>query len=264
MVEQPEGALHVTGLEGPMTFLKRLPQSVWILAAVISLVSAQAQANTVTYDSASTFAGAVGTSITDNYQNPGYTLSGMTDAQMSAVLGQTTYTTTGFTNNDIVFNFGGTLAYCGGCNGSFTLGFLNTSVSLSGGVFGVGFNFLNGGSPQYDAFVTFADGSTQNYLLPISNDLSAFFGITSDLLIASIAFGLADGGTTQSGTFAITNLTVARPPQPPLSPPLSLSSLVVLECWACSAGADSEGSRRLRRYAAASQKGRMISAPAPS
>jgi hypothetical protein len=209
MVEQPEGALHVTGLEGPMTFLKRLPQSVWILAAVISLGSAQAQANTVTYDSASTFAGAVGTSITDNYQNPGYTLSGMTDAQMSAVLGQTTYTTTGFTNNDIVFNFGGTLAYCGGCNGSFTLGFLNTSVSLSGGVFGVGFNFLNGGSPQYDAFVTFADGSTQNYLLPISNDLSAFFGITSDLLIASIAFGLADGGTTQSGTFAITNLTVA-------------------------------------------------------
>jgi hypothetical protein len=124
---------------------------------------------------------------------------------MSAVLGETDYRSTGFANLNLVP--GG--YYCAGCNGSFELSFGTTSVTSGNGVFGVGFNFFNQGSPSYDARVTFGDGATQLYALgfasfPIS---TSFWGITSDRQIASISFG-PGGGSSRQGSFGIDNLTI--------------------------------------------------------
>ena len=180
-----------------------------------------AQAATVTYTDAAVFQGAIGSSITDTYQS-GYEHGDVhdgplsnpdtfSDAAMSAVKGQTTYTSTGFTDNNTVFHFGSG-SYCAGCNGSFVLGFATTSLSASGGVYGVGFNFFNFRDLPYTGFVTFGDASTQNYLFPVdynNGSPTAFFGITSDLAISSIAFGLVNGGTTTEGSFGIANLIIA-------------------------------------------------------
>jgi hypothetical protein len=100
------------------------------------------------------------------------------------------------------------------------LGFTQTTVGASSGVFGVGFDYYNrgtsdSGSPLYTSFVTFGDGSTVDYALNrVGPGSSDFFGITSNLDIASIAFGPGNGGTSQAGNFGITNLTIAAVPEP--------------------------------------------------
>lgn len=186
-------------------------------AALVSpiFVPQSVNAATTTYTSSATFAAQLGTSVTDNYQNPGYVFT-QSNAAMSAVLGETKYTSTGFSDLNIVSGDPADHYYCAGCNGSFLLNFQSTSVGGAQGVFGAGFNFANlgdsnGGGIQYSAFVTFGDGSTQNYLLPLTSNFpnaGEFFGITSDLLIASIALGLPDGDTTTDGNFAIDNLKI--------------------------------------------------------
>jgi hypothetical protein len=197
-----------------------------IAALAITVAASEASADTTFYTSESAFDAAIGTSITDTYDSPGYaTLNivgshiGASDAQMNKVFGETRYTTTGFKNNNIVFpSFGlDGPAYCAGCNGSFILDFRHTSVGTSKGVYGVGFDFVNNGpplfSPQYTAFITFGDKSSVNELLPIEfQPQTGFFGVTSDLLISSIALGLPDGGTTQFGFFAEDNLTIGTSP----------------------------------------------------
>jgi hypothetical protein len=55
---------------------------------------------------------------------------------MTAVLGATTYQTSGHLDNNIVF--GTSTTYCGGCNGSFILDFTSTSIGSGNGVFGLG------------------------------------------------------------------------------------------------------------------------------
>lgn len=188
--------------------------------------SATAFANTITYTSDPSFLAAVGSSITDNYSNPGYARSNgpqptfMTDAVMSAVLGQTTYTDTKFPNQNEVVGpaSGGNPYFCSGCNGSVKLGFLSTSLTTDGGVYGVSFNYRDGvpgatGQP-FDFLVTFGDGSKTDYTVPASGQVlpggfaTDFFGITSDQEIASIYFGI-DGSPSSSTVFALDNLTIA-------------------------------------------------------
>jgi hypothetical protein len=200
-----------------------------IAALAITVAASEASADTTFYTSESAFDAAIGTSITDTYDSPGYaTLRfnilgshiGATDAQMNKVFGETRYTTTGFKDSNTITNpfFDGP-AYCAGCNGSFILDFRHTSVGTSKGVYGVGFDFVNDGppfGPQYTAFITFGDKSSVNELLPIQPSTvpmqSSFFGVTSDSLISSIALGLPDGGTTQFGFFAEDNLTIGTSP----------------------------------------------------
>jgi hypothetical protein len=159
-----------------------------------------ASAATLLYTSRTTFNAAVGTQIIDDYSNPGYNFVN-SDAYMSSVIGQTDYVSTGHTNTNIVASND---TYCAGCNGSFRLSFLNTDVSTVAGVYGVGWNL---GFTTYTAFVTFGDGSTQDYALyPYSN--SGFFGITSDLGVRSIHVAYSDARTT-GGAIQIDNLTVA-------------------------------------------------------
>lgn len=196
-----------------MKHLSRLAGLGLILLPVSALGS-------VVYSDRTTFEGELTASIVDDYSDAGYTagdvfdnptFDGFTSAGMSAVLGETSYETTGFVDNNLVAQANGNPYYCGGCNGSFLLDFTTTSIGTASGVFGVGVDYYNSGNPQYIAFVTYGDGSTENIavpLVPFGATFDGFFGITSNLGISSIHFGLMNAGTTQSGSFAIDNLTI--------------------------------------------------------
>ena len=191
-----------------------------LVVGVLVALATQASAVTQTFTDRATFEAQLGTTITDDYSNPGYDLNGpdefdqFSDVGMSSVIGETDYVTTGSSNTNLILFQTTNPLYCAGCNGSFRLGFTTTSIGTANGVFGVGFEFANFPplmEPLYTAFVTFGDTSSINFDLPlIPNDLG-FFGITSDLAINSIHFGLPDGGPTQAGDFAIDNLTVPEP-----------------------------------------------------
>lgn len=209
-------------------------------AAAALLVSGAASAAPVTYSSQSLFLAAVGSSITDDYSNPGYLRSNgpqpsfMTDAYMSSVLGQTRYVDTMFPNHNEVVGpaSGGNPYFCTGCNGTFDLVFKNTSLTANGGVFGVSFNFRNGGVPSggastgYDFLVTFADGTTWDYVPDLSGPpgpagfTGDFFGVTSLVPIADIYFG-DHGAASMSTILALDNLTIAGA-KTPVPEPLTL------------------------------------------
>jgi hypothetical protein len=176
-----------------------------------------ADARATLYTSSGPFDAAIGLSMTDSYSAPPYGAGFhvYTDTAMNAFFGETRYTTTGFTDNNIVNDsvlFSGGRAYCGGCNGSFSLDFTHTTIGSAKGVFGVGFDYANFGGPSYDAFITFGDGSTLDVPLQIYAGRPDFFGVTSSSLISSIALGLANGGISTDGSFQESNLIIADPP----------------------------------------------------
>jgi len=151
---------------------------------------------------------------------------------MSAVIGETDYQATFWQDRNSVSRSATEAYYCAGCNGSFRLLFGTTSVGTSAGVYGAGFDFFNASATvPYYAFVTFGDASTANYALPFVNTqptTTAFFGITSDLLISSIHLGLANGQSTHQGAFGIDNLTIGtQGAQGPQSVPDAASSLTL-------------------------------------
>ena len=186
-----------------------------------SIVSAGA-ANAVIFNDRIPFEATLGVSITDDYSSPGYaagdvidigTLDIHSDANMSAVFGETRYTTTGSPNNNIIGGQRqGDPYYCAGCNGSYLLDFTATSIGTANGVFGVGLDVLIeeelvGGTT---AFVTYGDGATENFVIPGLPDVTTdqFWGITDTRLISSIAFGLPNGGGSGSTRMAHDNLTI--------------------------------------------------------
>jgi len=70
-----------------------------IAALAITVAASEASADTTFYTSESAFDAAIGTSITDTYDSPGYASfsgGGVSDAKMNKVFGETRYTTTGF------------------------------------------------------------------------------------------------------------------------------------------------------------------------
>lgn len=179
-------------------------KKILLAGAVGMALSTAAQAATVTYADRASFATNLGASVTDDYSNPGYQFI-QSNAAMSAVLGQTDYFTTGFSNLNIV----NSQTYCAGCNGSFRLLFGTTSVTSGNGVYGVGLDIIyHDRSLPYTALVTFGDGGTTNFALPFPQGGPAFFGITSNRQIASIDFGPNGGQSTMSGSFTIDNLTI--------------------------------------------------------
>jgi len=158
---------------------------IFTLAVMILSVSV---ARAGIYTSRAPFEAELGTFIIDDYENPAY-LSG--DISDGATL-------------DIHSNAQMSSMYCSGCNGSYLMGFTTTSVGDSSGVFGAGFDIVY--DTEYHAFVTFGDGSTQDYALPTTHP--AFFGITSYLGIKSIHIGLEGGATTTEGYLQVDNLTI--------------------------------------------------------
>jgi len=177
--------------------------------AASMMLAVQAQATETSFADRAPFSAALGVSVTDDYSNPGYVFS-QSNIDMSAVLGETDYQSTGFDNINVVSS----ALYCAGCNGSFTLSFGTTSVTQGNGVFGVAFDYFNLGDPSYDALVTFADGDSELYVLDTTDRIAfAFWGLTSTRQIASIAFG-PSGEVSVFGAFGIDNLTVGAIPEP--------------------------------------------------
>jgi hypothetical protein len=172
------------------------------MGAIALSMAGHAEAAVPTYyNSLVDFQSDITFTVTDDYSNPAYVFI-QSDAQMSAVIGETDYMSTGFMNLNIVS--GGT--YCAGCNGSFELSFQTTTVGNALGVNGVGMNivFQDPGNP-YFAYITFADGTTANIQLPGGG---SFWGVAAPERIERIHFGLSMGGTTQGGSFGIDNLIV--------------------------------------------------------
>jgi hypothetical protein len=201
-----------------------------VLAAV-ALISPSLRAGTILYNSRVTYLGALTSSLTDDFENPGYTSSPMSDAVMTAVLNQTRFHTTGFADKNLVFlNGGGGHVYCAGCNGSFLLTFTQTSLGNANGVFGAGVDIDgNAGGPFYVASVTFGDNSSMDFALPQGGAQATpigFWGITSTLEIKSIHFGTANGSATTGGLFEIDNLTIGS--QVPEPGSLALTSAALL------------------------------------
>lgn len=174
------------------------------LAAVGTWVgAAEARAATPTfYTDLATFQSDITVTVTDDYSDPGYVFI-QDDVTMSGVLGETDYMSTGFNNLNIV-NGG---YYCAGCNGSFELSFLTTSVGVATGVHGVGAHIQthNIGALPYFAFITFADGTTMDVALPAAGN---FWGVAAPERIERIHFGLSGGNHTTNGSFGIDNLIV--------------------------------------------------------
>jgi hypothetical protein len=195
-------------------------KSLFVALAASTMLAGAAQAAT-TYSDRAAFEAVLGVKLTDTYEaSQGYPggFNVLTDAAMSAVLGETKYKTTGFANNNILFSAGGNQAYCAGCNGSFLLTFDATSFGTANGVFGVGVDVLgNSAGLPYSAWVTFGDDNVRNYELAATPfGTPYFFGLTANERIKSIHFGLAEGMSTQGGSFAIDNLTIggAAVPEP--------------------------------------------------
>lgn len=205
----------------------KIVASAFVLFSVsMSLASAAS-----TYTDRSLFTPTISNSITDDYEGAGYAAGEIypfyNDAAMSAVLGETDYTSTAYPDWNILVTENGNRSYCTGCNGSLELGFTTTSIGTSDGVYGVGLDYRNQTTVPYFAFVMFGDGTTGNFGLQSSNapddgSLDFFFGITSNLLIKSIHLGLSGGGTTQDGYFQMDNLTIGAVSAIPLPAALPL------------------------------------------
>jgi hypothetical protein len=213
--------------------------------AIFTLASAPSKAFTIFLDRED-FLAELDEVVVDDYSDPGYKVDSFSidDAAMSAVIGETQYTSTSFPDFNLVFGE----TYCTGCNGSFNLDFTSTSVRPDGrmfagtsslGVYGAGFEIVyheildDDGQPPYEekplvAFVDFfAGGRTENFYLPVTHtdypDLNVlpeptFWGITSERLIQSIHVGLEDGnslGSLPSTAFraiSIDDLTIGSAP----------------------------------------------------
>lgn len=211
-----------------------------VLTSAVFL-SLKASAALITYGDRAAFESNFSFSILDDYQHKGYTSgdisnqpvsSEFSDIAMSAVVGETTYRSTTFDNSNRVslyWTVTDNRYYCAGCNGSFELGFSDTSVSTASGVNYVGFDIAG----NYDwgpffAFMTFGDGSTQSLALPLfsgSGEASTFWGVFSDKGITTMHFGNEDGSPS-TGTFLIDNLTIASDIPEPTT--LSLMGLALL------------------------------------
>lgn len=178
-----------------------------IIVAWLAIMGAAAVAAPTYYGARPAFTSQLNASVTDDYSNPSYVFI-QSDAVMSAVLGETDYRSTYFTNLNIV---NPTDTYCAGCNGSFELAFTSTSVGNASGVFGVGLDIVS--NSGIFAYITFGDGSTDNVLIS-----GGFFGLTSPQAVKTIHFGLSGGVATNNMYFEIDNLTIgdaaAQVPEP--------------------------------------------------
>jgi hypothetical protein len=206
------------------------------VAAAVFLVTIPIFGDTTTYNSRDIFLNSVGQSITDDYSSPGYGF-GLTDAEMSAVFGQTQYRTTSFPEevNLVTEERGDPTAYCAGCNGSFDLIFTNTTLGNSSGVYAAGFDivFNDGSRGAYaSAVVTFGDGNIRDYALPSGGYvLDEFWGITSDSEIQEIQIVGPDGNPSPADylmpqiDLGIDNLTIASAQDAPAVPEPSFGIL---------------------------------------
>lgn len=209
------------------------------LGGLLALIPLRASAAPVVYSDRSAFQWSLGFGIVDPYAvaNYGLDLEIYSDAEMSAIVGETTYRSTGFSSLHILNGVGDDRVYCAGCNGSFLLTFTSTSLGDANGVYGVGFDYWNSPSfangDPYHAFVTFGDGATSSWMLDVVDTPgtpSGFFGLTDTRHIRSIHIGRADGSADTRGNVGLDNLTIGSEPfdvTPPVPVPEPATLLLV-------------------------------------
>ncbi len=200
-----------------------------LFAGIATLaLSAAAQAAPLVFGDRAAFESNLVAQDTDGFDRADYgfgaSFSILSDSQMSSARGETDFTSTGFSNTNLVGPINGSAgSYCAGCNGSFQLGFTTTSIGNTDGITAFGIDILdNVSSFAYDAFVSFADGSMETFDLGSG---PSFFGITSTKRIAAIDFTQANGNPAQSGQFSIDNLTIGEVAPIPLPAGLPLALL---------------------------------------
>lgn len=218
----------------------------WLLL-LISVVGSPLAKATVIYSSRTSFEDALGETYYESYgPGSGYQTQDYDDSSMSAVKGQVEYQATGQPDTHYIsFLPRVRWGYCAGGCGSVLLNFESMSIADAGAVFGVSFfmyaNFLSEPYPPGDpwpwpypqdtegfhSFVTFGDGSTADYELPIAGtdtyvipyeNHPSFWGITSPLGIKSIHIGAENGAATTEGRFVLERMTVGADPLAVTSP----------------------------------------------
>lgn len=201
----------------------------WV--AILLVAFAPAIYAATLYADRASFLAAVGQSITDDYST--YSLGQFTNAQMSAVLGETRYEPLTFDNENLVNT--GTLwyisqSYCAGCNGNFKLWFDDTTVSFNGGVYGAAVDIVLHSSRHSSVgdvlpgdtvvpgtvLVEYTDGTVEAITIPadvgwFGPDIF-FVGITDLRGIKSMTFGI--DSVPLRHFWVIDNLTIAATPFP--------------------------------------------------
>lgn len=181
-----------------------------IVSLVLLLLSSTVLPAPTYYSTLSNFLSGTGATLTDDFSNAGYGYSNstpnvLTDAEMSAVLGQTAFQAITLPNKNTVglLSFDRS-SYCVGCNGDFKLDFTSTAYTEDGGVYGVGLDFLLVKSSEDEAQkdvriqITYGNGDReQTTVSPIGYDYqtgtysetSQFWGVTDTRQIESIKIG---------------------------------------------------------------------------
>ena len=194
------------------------------LGVLLATVAPGHAAETI-FSSRAGFLSSLGSSFTDSYEpSLGYAspAASYTDAQMSAVVGQTKYHAISYPDyngvGDLLAPRPSGQLYCAGCNGAFSLDFTSTSFG-TGGVFGVGFDMvLNTNTASFAPFsATIQFGDASSIVIPLTEVVDrlapVFFGITSDKLIKSMTLQgpIPLPEAQQNGFFVMDNLTIGSP-----------------------------------------------------
>lgn len=178
--------------------------STLIVSFVAASFASSAFAAAIAYSDRTSFESTITNKVVDDFDSPSYGFINSNATMKALSAGSIGYESTGFDNWNLVI--GGTL--CWGCNGSGQMLLDSTTIGTANGVFGFGLDILaNGGNPTYDAFVTFGNGSTQDFALPNGG---SFFGLTSTDLIKLVQFGPANGGSSANGYFQMDNVTIGN------------------------------------------------------
>ncbi|WP_339864089.1 PEP-CTERM sorting domain-containing protein [Paremcibacter congregatus] len=190
--------------------LKKIIPTVVIALGLASFTSS-AVAAAIVYTDRGLFEGALQNVIIDDFSNDDYDFLNTDVVMKNLSAGSIGYESTYFGAPDwnIVQNSGPQVdTLCWGCNGTGMIILDDTTIGSADGVFGFGLDIIgNSTGTPYDAFVTYGDGSTENFDLGTG---AKFFGLTSDLLIKTVHFGLENAGTTNNGNFTVDNVTIGN------------------------------------------------------
>jgi hypothetical protein len=207
-----------------------------LFGLALVLNAAIAQAVPTYYTDRASFLGAVGASITDDYSGYPPQWVTLTNAEMSAVLGETSYESLSFQDLNIVgdvYIHGDGTNYCAGCNGNFRLTFDNTSLTVGGGVFGIAVDIVLHTSRHSaigdvipddtvadgTVLVEFTDGTVDQVIVPADIGFfgpeTFFLGFTDDRGIKSLTIGTEPIPLRHS--WVIDNLTIAAPVLKPIT-----------------------------------------------
>lgn len=159
-----------------------------------ALLASTANAAVVTYADQASFEAAVTDVVTDTFEEPEYQFINSAADMQALSNGNIGYESTYFAEPNWNIVVSGNL--CWGCNGSGQVLLDETTLGTSDGVFGFAADIQVNQNDGVYAFVTFGDGTTENFLLDSG---PSYFALTADELIASVHFGGLDGAPATSG-----------------------------------------------------------------